>query len=91
MQLAIARNIVELMVCGLRCLISFSTIFQLYLVLLVEETGIPRENHQPAASHCKTLSYKQIMKNLHITSTQKDHKLSHDIILYIYIFSICLC
>ena len=33
---------------------SLSTIFQLYRcwsVLLVEETGVPGENHQPAASH----------------------------------------
>jgi hypothetical protein len=26
-------------------------------VLLMEETGVPRENHQPAASHCQTLSH----------------------------------
>jgi hypothetical protein len=65
MQLAIAWYIVELMVCGLRCLISLSTIFQLYLVLLVEETGIPRENHQPAASHCKTLSHNVVSKKPH--------------------------
>jgi len=26
-------------------------------VLLVEETGIPRENHRPAASHWQTLSH----------------------------------
>ena len=26
-------------------------------VLLVEETGVPRENHLPAASHQQTLSY----------------------------------
>ena len=26
-------------------------------VLLVEETGVPRENHQPAASHRKKLSH----------------------------------
>ena len=25
-------------------------------VLLVEETGVPRENHQPVASHCQTFS-----------------------------------
>ena len=25
-------------------------------VLLVEETGVPRENHQPAVSHWQTLS-----------------------------------
>jgi hypothetical protein len=34
-------------------LMSLSTIFQLYGggELLVEETGIPGENHQPAASY----------------------------------------
>jgi hypothetical protein len=26
-------------------------------VLLVEETGVPGENHRPAASHWQTLSY----------------------------------
>ena len=26
-------------------------------ILLVEETGVPRENHRPAASHCQTLSH----------------------------------
>jgi len=26
-------------------------------VLLVEETGVPGENHWPAASHCQTLSH----------------------------------
>ena len=26
-------------------------------VLLVEETGVPRENHQPVASHWQTLSH----------------------------------
>ena len=26
------------------------------LVLLVEETGVPRENHRPVASHCQTSS-----------------------------------
>jgi hypothetical protein len=36
------------------CLMPLSTIFQLYRgrsVLLVEETGGPRENHRLAASH----------------------------------------
>ena len=39
---------------GLWCLMSLSTIFQLYhdgLVLLVVETKVPRENHRPVASH----------------------------------------
>jgi len=26
-------------------------------VLLVEETGVPGENHRPVASHCQTLSH----------------------------------
>jgi len=26
-------------------------------ILLVEETGVPGENHQPAASHWQTLSH----------------------------------
>jgi len=26
-------------------------------VLLVEETGVPGENHSPVASHCQTLSH----------------------------------
>jgi hypothetical protein len=34
---------------GLWCLMPLSTIFQ--SVLLVEETGIPGENHRPAESH----------------------------------------
>ena len=33
------------------CVISWQS------VLLVEETGVPRENHQTAASHPQTLSY----------------------------------
>jgi hypothetical protein len=41
------------------CLLPLSTIFQLFRggVLLVEETGVPRENHWPAASHRQTLSH----------------------------------
>ena len=38
----------------LKCLMSLSTIFQLYRggqFSLVEETGIPTENHRPVASH----------------------------------------
>jgi hypothetical protein len=42
------------------CLTPLSTIFQLYCgtqVLLVEETGVPEENHQPVASHWQILSH----------------------------------
>jgi hypothetical protein len=34
---------------GLWCSMPLSTIF--LLVLLVEENGVPRENHRPVASH----------------------------------------
>jgi hypothetical protein len=43
------------------CLTPLSTIFNSYhgdqFVLLVEETGVPRENHWPAVSHWQTLSH----------------------------------
>jgi len=29
-------------------------------VLLMEETGVPGENHRPAASHCQTLSHNAV-------------------------------
>jgi len=34
-------------------------------VLLVEETGRPRENHRPAASHWRTLSHNVVWR-LHL-------------------------
>ena len=33
-------------------------------VLLVEETGVPRENHRPVASHCQTLSHNVVSSTL---------------------------
>jgi hypothetical protein len=33
------------------CLTPFSAIFQLYHVLVVEEAGVPGENHRPWASN----------------------------------------
>ena len=48
-NLSLHENIyIGLVVC---CLTSFSTIFQLYrggIFFLVEEIGVPGENHQPA-------------------------------------------
>ena len=31
-------------------------------VLLVEETGVPRENHRPAANHGQSLSHKLVLR-----------------------------
>ena len=46
---------------GLWCLMSLSTIFQLYrdvLFLLVEEIGVPKENHRPVESHWHIMLYR---------------------------------
>ena len=34
-------------------------------VLLVEETGVPRENHRPVASHWETLSHNIVTSTPH--------------------------
>ena len=34
-------------------------------VLLVAETGVPGENHRPAASHCQTLSHNVVSSKPH--------------------------
>jgi len=59
-----------------------STIFQLYhgsLVLLVEETGVlvPGENHQPAASHWKTISQNMVLSTPHLSEI-RSHNFSGD-------------
>jgi hypothetical protein len=46
--------------CAISYLTPFSTIFQLYLgglFCLVDDTGVPTENHRPVASHWQTLSH----------------------------------
>ena len=30
------------------------------VLLLAEETGVPQENHEPAASHCQNLSHNAV-------------------------------
>jgi hypothetical protein len=34
---------------------------------LVEETGVPGENHQPATCHQQTLSHNVVSSTLHLT------------------------
>ena len=38
----------------------FSATFNSISVLLVEETGVPGENHWPVASHWRTLSHNDL-------------------------------
>ena len=55
---------------GLWCLMPLPTIFQLWrLVLLVEETGVPRKNHWPCTSHWQTLSYNVVSSTLRLTGS----------------------
>ena len=45
--------------------------------LLVEETGVPRENHPPAASHCQTLSHNVVSSTPHHAISRKErHRVS---------------
>jgi lysylphosphatidylglycerol synthetase-like protein (DUF2156 family) len=47
-------------------------------VLLVEETGIPEENHRPVASYRQTLSH-NVESDLHLAiSGNRTHSLSGD-------------
>jgi hypothetical protein len=46
-------------------------------VLLVEETGVLRENHRPAASHGQTLSHNVVSSPSHL-SVIRTHNFSSD-------------
>ena len=50
-------------------------------VLLVEETGVSGENHQPVANHWQTLSH-NVVSILFILVTQYSNKISLKICLY---------
>jgi hypothetical protein len=39
-------------------------------VLLVEETGVPGENHQPVTSHWQTLSHNIVLSTPRLTGIQ---------------------
>ena len=55
------------------CLMPLSTIFQLYhdgQFLLVEETGVPGENHRPVASHWQTLSHEVVSSTPHLSGVR---------------------
>jgi hypothetical protein len=46
-------------------------------VLLVEETGVPGENHRPGASHLQTLSHNVALSTPHLSVVQT-HNISGD-------------
>ena len=46
-------------------------------ILLVEETGVPRENQRPAASHLQTLSYNVVSSTPRLSGI-RTHNVSGD-------------
>jgi len=62
-------------VLGLWCLTPLWTIFQLYRGKL--ETGVPRENHWPAASHWQTLSHNVVSSTPRLSGI-RTHNVSRD-------------
>jgi len=46
-------------------------------VLLVEETGVPGENHRPVASHWQTWSHNVVSSTPHLTGI-RTHNVSGD-------------
>ena len=46
-------------------------------VLLVEETGVPGENHWPAVSHWQTLSHNVVSSTPHLSGV-RTHNVSGD-------------
>jgi hypothetical protein len=46
-------------------------------VLLVEETGVPGENHRPVASHRQTLSHYVVSSRIHLSGI-RTHNFSDD-------------
>jgi hypothetical protein len=43
------------------------------LVLLVDETGVPGENHRPVASHWQTLSHNVILSTPRLSGIRTDN------------------
>jgi hypothetical protein len=68
---------------GLLWLLVFNTTFNnisaisWQSVLLVEETGVPRENHRPVASYCQTLSH-NVVSSTHPHERVRTHNFSGD-------------
>ncbi len=46
-------------------------------VLLVEETGVPRENNRPAASHWKTLSHNVVSSTPRLSEVRTHNVSGH--------------
>jgi hypothetical protein len=52
----------------------FNATFDNISVLLVEETGVPGENHRPAASHWQTLSHNVVSLNTIILTLHSEYQ-----------------
>jgi hypothetical protein len=75
------------------CRISFNILGQ-WSVLLVEETGVPGENHRPVASHWQTLSHNVVSYPFrHEEGSNSNWSLTKDIKRYttIIIYSLLYC
>jgi hypothetical protein len=68
------------------------SVISLQSVLLVEETGVPRENHRPAASHWQALSHNVVSSTPRLSGIQNSQRVKTYILkflfvnLYIYMF-----
>ena len=59
---------------GLCCLTPLLTIFQLWgSVLLVEETGVPRKNHRPVASHWQPSSHNVVSSTPRLSGVRTEN------------------
>jgi len=56
---------------------NISVILWLWSVLLVEETGIPRENNWPVESHWQTLSHNVVSSTPHLSGI-RTHNICDD-------------
>ena len=65
------------MVTGFNATFSNILVILRLSVLLVDESGVPRENHRPAASPWQTLSHNVVLSTPHLDGIQT-HNVSCD-------------
>jgi hypothetical protein len=70
LQSFVSQNIRQVSWCDGRWVIEYISVISLRSVLLIELTGIPGENHRPAASHWQTLSHNGVLSAPHLSRIQ---------------------